>query len=144
MKIALDVNEQNALLGALQMLDGYEVAASENGQSRILRVPFRLGAARRAVVKNINLLRTALTSFEQTRAALQKESWPALPLGTEVKKADDPEAFARYEAALLDVIKVKEEFELLPLPGALMYGDSDFPASALAVLDTHQLIDEAA
>jgi hypothetical protein len=149
MKISLDIDQQNALLIALNQLDGYDVVAPgvEDG-AKVVRVPYKLGAARRAIVKNINALLASLRCFEATQKEIFKETWPDLPEGANVKKEDDPENFARFQTEIVKVVKAKEELELLPLPAATMYpadpNAREFPNHALALLDEHGLIEESA
>lgn len=143
MKLALDINQQNALAIAFGQLDSYEIVTPGVADgAKVVRVPYKLGAARRAVVKNSNALNTSLQSYEEARVALVKEMWPTLADGESIKKADDPETFARYQAELQKIRAAKDEFDLLPLLASTMYGD-EFPIAALELLEQHGLIEDA-
>lgn len=144
MKLDLDINQQNALFSAFNQLDGYDMIAPgvENGP-KVVRVPYKLGASRRIVVKNLNALRTALLSYEEAHKGLFKEIWPDLDETATVTKAEYPEQFARFATEQKKMLESKDAIELLPLPSAVMYDDgNEFPNQALAELDKHGLIEE--
>jgi len=147
-KLSLDIDQQNALLLAYNQLDSYEVVTPgvENG-AKVVKVPYKLGASRRAVVKNINALRTSLISFEETNKAIFKEIWPNAEEGANITRSDDPENFDRFRAVMIKVAKTKEDIDLLALPAAILYPSDpvarEFPSQALVALDEHGLIEEA-
>jgi hypothetical protein len=149
MKLDLDIDQQNALLIAFQQLDSYQVVSPgvEDG-AKLVSVPYKLGIARRAVVKNINVLRTSLLSFEEINRSLFKETWPDAPDGANIKKEDDPENFARFQTAVAKIVKTKEQLDLLPLPASVLYpadpAAREFPNQALVTLEEHGLVEEAA
>lgn len=146
MKISLDINAQRGLHAAFGALDGYQkiVPGVDNGPKTI-RVPYVLGgAARRVIVKNLGALTASLNSYDQARQALVKEIWPDLPDGTEITAQSDPVNFPRYAIGHAAIVAAKDELELLPLPETLLFGEQEFPTFALALLNEHGLISEAA
>lgn len=144
MKLALDIKAQNELFAAFHQLDGQDVVTPgvENG-ARLVRVPYKLGAVRRSVVKNLNALSASLQSYGEIRTALIRETWPNLQDGEQITRDQDPGNFDRCQDALKEIDAKTDELELLPLPAAAMYGDNEFPNAALAVLERHGLIAEA-
>lgn len=141
MKKSLDVNQQNALFLAFNQLDGYDTVA-ENG-AKTVRVPYKLGSARRAVAKNMNALKASLTIYEEAHKALFKETFPDADENSVIKRDEaDPAAFARFATEQKKIVEAKDEIELLPLPAAVLYGENEIPTGALAALEEHGLIEE--
>jgi hypothetical protein len=146
LKLDLDINQQNSLFSAFNQLDGYEqVAPDVDNGAKVVRVPYQLGSSRRAVVKNLNALRTSLLSYEEAHKGLFKEIWPDLDETAKVTKAEDPEKFARFAAEQKKMLDTKDAIGLLPLPSAVIYdAGNEFPNQALAELDKYGLIEEVA
>lgn len=146
-RLSLDINGQNALHAAFLQLDGYdEVAKGVDNGPRIVRVPYKLGAVRRSTVKNLNMLRASLLSYEEAHKALMRETWPDVEDGAVIEKKDDPEKFKAFQAEQKKMLEAKEELELHTLPFATMYpadpNAREFPSTALAPLEQHGLIEE--
>ncbi len=142
LKLLIDINQQNALFTAFSRLDSYETLApgNEKTAAKVVRVPYKLGAARRTIVKNMNALRASLVVYQEANKALFSENWPNAAEGVEISREDDPEKFDVYAAEQRKMIEAKDEIELLALPAAVIYGDNDFPNDALAQIDLHGLI----
>lgn len=135
----LDIDRQTRLLNSYASLDGYEAIVPGVTPTKLVRVPFQLGASRRELVKNINALKSSLAAFEQARLALVSETWPDNPPGAGIPE-NDPK-FPAFEAAFKVMVAKQDDIELLPLPAAVMYGN-DFPSGAVALLDELKLINE--
>lgn len=144
MKLKLDVNQQKALFDAYQQMDAADTVVVIDGAPKIVRVPFRLGAARRSLVKNITALKASLAFFDQARVSLIKEIWPDLPDGTDIKKSEYPTEFAIYELELAKIARERDEIDLAPMPDDVIYEANEFPLAAIAALDEHGLIAPAA
>jgi hypothetical protein len=144
MKISLNFYQQAELLNAYSALDGYDAVSPgvANGPKTV-RVPFKLGAKRKILVKNMAALKAKIEESEETRKSLFRENFPDVPEGQEVKKDDRPVEFAKYAAALHDAQNEKEEIELQKFAEADIYNDNDFPSGAIVVLEGHGLIGEA-
>jgi hypothetical protein len=145
MKVALSYNAKNVVFGALAALDGFEAITPgvERG-ARAVRVPYKLGAQRRVLVKNMAALKASLGLFNEAKQAIVAEVWPDKPEGVEYTEKDDPANFARFKAEMAKMIATKEEIELEALPASLLYGDQEFPAEALLALEENHLIADAA
>lgn len=141
MKLKLSILNQIDLMAALRALDAYETVAKVNGEEKMVRTPFKLGAHRRHVVKNINTLRPSLEAYEEAHKQLFKEVWPEKNTLDNVKRSEDPENFDKFNAEWVKMTGQEDEFDLTPLPATVMYGD-DFPVDALSVLEKHGLISE--
>ena len=139
MKVSLTAAQQNQLFGALQQMDAQDITVGEGDKIQIVRVPFKIGAHRLSVAKNINALRASLVAFEDGRSALVKELWPQLEEGKTVTEHDDPATFATYKAELTKMLGVTQEFDLAPIPAAVVQSN-DFPIAVLMALDEHGLI----
>lgn len=141
MKLNLTINNAMRLRAALDGLDGFEqvVPGVEKGP-RVVRVPYRLGAERRAVVKNINAINSAAREFDEARLALVKEFWPELQPGESVKPEDDPEAFKRFDLQMQQMIKAEDVFDLVPLSADVLYAAGEIPTAVLATLEEFGLM----
>jgi len=144
MKLNLNINEQVRLRAALEGLDGFEqVVPGIKGDPKVVRVPYKLGAERRAVVKNINAINRAVGDFEQSRLALVKEIWPDKPTEKSITREDDPDGFARFEPEMQKLISTKEELSLERLSADVLYAAGDVPTDILTVLEEFNLVAEA-
>jgi hypothetical protein len=141
MKVALDLGQQNALLGALAQMDSFETVTTGVEHCPItVRVPYKLGASRRVLVKNTNAITAAQVDFESARRWLVREIWPDKP--EDIAVAETDEKMPQFRAGMQELIAAKDEIELLPFPSAVIYGaGNEFPAAALATLDQFGLID---
>lgn len=146
MKLSIDINQQNALFLAFTKLDGSETMTLDaEGKPKTIRVPYRIGgAARRIIVKNMNALRVSLASYEEAHKALFREIWPDAAEDARISKEADPDKFATFVAEQKKLIEAKDDLDILPLPESVIYGDNEFPADALLILEQHGLIAEAA
>jgi len=139
--VSLDINAALRLRSALEGLDGFEqvVPGVEDGP-RLVRVPYRLGAERRAVVKNLNLVNGIAREFDEVRIALVKEFWPDLKPGESINPADDPKKFAEFDPQMQELIKHKDELALESLSADVLYSAGEIPTAVLAVLEENGLI----
>jgi hypothetical protein len=149
MKLQLDINEQNTLFAALSQLDSYtsETPGVENGPKTV-RVPYKLGASRKALVRNMAALQASLTQFEEAHKALFKESFPKVPEGGTATKEAYPDEFPIYQAAQKKMIEEKDDIELWTFPESVLYPTDpkarEFPGDALLVLHNRGLIEYVA
>lgn len=143
MKLSIDINQQSRLLDAHMAMDGYEtVTPGVEQEPKVVRVPYKLGANRRIIVKNMTALKASLASYNETRRELFKECFPEWPEEKQIVEADNPQGFARFQAEDKTTRAQKDDIELLRLPETAVYNsDNEFPALALAVLDEHGLIE---
>ncbi len=132
----LTVDQQSNLLNAFSQLDGYDSIVAD----KVVRTPYKLGAQRRVIVKNLNALKASLEVWKETANAIFKESFPSLELGQTAKEEEFPEEFPKYRIAIQEAATKKDEFDLLPLTEKAVYEDNEMPVAALAVLDEHGLI----
>ena len=140
-KLNLDMNEQNSLRLAYQSLDGYEVISKNtDGTEKIIRIPYKLGAARRTIVKNLNTLQISFDSLESTKKSLFKEIWPNKEITDVVEQKDDPDNFNRFVKEFDKILALKEEINLIPLYESNVYNDNEFPMGAITCLDHFGLI----
>jgi hypothetical protein len=141
MKLNLNVDQQAAVLNALMQLDTHEAVTPgvENGPKTI-RVPYKLGAQRKTLVKNINAIKASLAVWDQTRNAIFREHFPDVPDGVQVNEAEDPAKFGKYRADLIAGSTTKEEVDLIPFPESVIYDSNEFPAAITATLDEFGLI----
>lgn len=143
MKIALDINQQQALFAALNTMDEFDVIVPET-PPRVIKQKYKLGPARRALVYNLRALQVSLAAFDEVRLALVKEFWPSIKAGQTIHQSDDPETFARYQPALAEVLATKDEIDLNPFPDSAIYNVNDFDTEVLALLEEFGLIETAA
>jgi hypothetical protein len=144
MRIALDINRQSQLLNAFGSLDSYEAITPgiEQG-AKVIRVPYKLGCARRELIKNINALKASLLSFEEVRKSMIVETWPDKPEYLIDGVPESEQKYPLFKLTVEAVVARKDDVELLPMPAAVMYGN-DFPSGSVALLDELGLISEAA
>jgi hypothetical protein len=135
--LSLTVTQQDALLQAHMALDGYDVVQGD----KIVRVPYKLGAERRVVAKNINALRKSLDIWNETRKGIVKEHWPDKPEDEEVDKDKDPVGWLKFVADITVASMKQDEIMLLPFSEKVMYDSNEFPVLAIATLDQHGLIE---
>ena len=143
MKLNLNISEQNSLLFAFSQLDKKEqvVAGVERGE-KVVNVHYKLGGpARRLIAKNMSILRTSLTTYEEARKGLLREFWPEASEGDTIERDADPEKYNKFIKQQSDMVEEKEELDLTPLKSLILDGD-EFPLEALAVLGQHGLIEE--
>lgn len=137
-KLNLTFEQQNALLAALQQLDTHDVAAPD----RAIRVPYKLGSERRALVKNIRALQISLAVWQETTKGIFKENFPDVPEGVAVAQKDRPAEYAKYMADITASSKETDDIELLPFSPKMLYEENEFPAVVLALLEERGLVDE--
>lgn len=142
--IKLTIDQQNALLQAHLQLDAYEVVCQGKDGDKAVRVPYKLGAERRTVAKNINVLRTSLNVWSETRKGILKE---CIPDATESAELDDlkkkyPEEYAKFIATATAAASKEDEINLLSFTMKAIYEQaSEMPLMAIATLEEHGLID---
>lgn len=137
-KLTLTFEQQNALLSALQQLDMHEVVAPD----RAIRVPYKLGSERRALVKNIRALQTALAVWQETTKGIFKENFPDVAEGVPVAQKDRPVEYAKYMADVTASSKETDDIELMPFSPKMLYEENEFPGMVLALLEERGLVDE--
>jgi hypothetical protein len=143
MNLSLTHQKQNEILSSLSALDSYEtVTPGVESGAKVVRVPYKLGAVRRALVKNINTLKASLENFEEARKGLFKETFLGVADEVPVTPATHPKDYPLFMIAFKEMLAATDELVLTPLPAAVLYSDQDFPATALAILDEHGLIEE--
>jgi hypothetical protein len=140
MKLNLTFDQQNELMAALAQLDMHEIPAPD----KAIRVPYRLGGERRALVKNMRALQTSLAGWQEITKAIFKENFPDVPDGAAVQQKDRPVEFARYQAAIMASSQQGDEIELMPFTAKMLYEENEFPAAVLALLEKHDLIEDDA
>jgi hypothetical protein len=138
-KFELTYDQQNQLLAALSQIGEHDVATT-NGQ--IVKVPYKLGGERRALVKNIRALQASLATWQDVTKAIFKECFPDVPDGQEVQSKDRPEEFAKYRVAIAASAQAKDEIDLLPFTEKVIYEENEFPAMVVALLEERGLIHE--
>lgn len=135
--ISLNVQQQDALLAAHMALDGYDVVQGD----KTVRVPYKLGAERRAVAKNINVLRKSLESWNEIRKQIVREHYPNKPEHEEADREGDPATWQKFIADITVASMRCDEIELLPFSEKVMYDSNEFPLSVIAALDEYGLIE---
>lgn len=142
MKVQISIHQQSALLDAHRALDAYEaVTPGVDHGAKVVRVPYKLGAHRRALVKNMTALKASLSSYEEARLGLRKECFPDLADDQIPDLEKSKGEIAQFEAELKKILDTKDEIDLLTFPEAAIYNDNEFPALALATLDEQGLIE---
>lgn len=143
LKMTLDRAQQAALSVALAQMDSFEsVTPGVDNGPKVVRAPYKLGAARRVLVKNINALRASQASFDEARQALVKEIWPNKADDENITAETDPVNFPVFIAGFQKMVEAKDDLELLPFPAATIYeAGNEFPAEVLALLESHSLIE---
>jgi hypothetical protein len=136
-KLELTYDQQNQLLTALSQLDTHDVA-TVNGQ--VVKVPYKLGAERRALVKNIRALQTSLAEWQEITKSIFRECFPDVPEGAEVQAKDRPEEFAKYRLAVMESAKQKDEVDLIQFTAQVIYEDNEVPAMIAALLEERGLV----
>jgi hypothetical protein len=139
MKMELTYDQQNQLLAALAQIGEHDVATA-NGQ--IVKVPYKLGSERRALVKNIRALQASLATWQEVTKAIFRECFPDVPEGQEVHAKDMPVEFAKYRTALTASSAEKDEIELVSFSEKVIYEENEFPAMVVALLEERGLIHE--
>lgn len=134
----LTVDQQNILMNAFAQLEGYDAVVD----GKTVRQQYKLGAQRRAIVKNVLALSTSLETWQKISNGIFKEHFPDVPEGEQVSQADRPEEFAKYRAAILEATKKTDQIQLIPLSAKVVYDDNEIPASSLVALEQHGLISE--
>src|SRR4030095_10489248 len=135
--LALTILQQEALLQAHLALDGHEIVSAD----KVVRVPYKLGAERRAAIKNINVLRKNLLAWDEVRKAIVKEYWANKPDYEEADKNADPETWHNFMAQVSVAATRPDVVELEPFSAAVMYDSHEFPLGVIAALDEHGLIE---
>lgn len=136
----LNIIKQQELFQAFNMLDAQERVVTVNDNKVVERIPYVLGgSARRAIVKNILLLKQSLESFEEVKLSVLKSFWKEAPEG-EIKVSEFPEGiFEKWKTSVEEAASQEDEINLIPLTEEQL-GDNDFPISALMVLTKNGLI----
>lgn len=144
MKVNLDVKSQNLVFAAFNQMDGREEVSVTAQGPKLMRVPYRLGAERRAVVRNLIALKASLEAYEKTRQSVFKEVWPDALDGAEIKKEDDPKGTERFQATMKEIEEKQDAFDLLPISDSVAYEQgNEFPNLALSILEEHGLISQS-
>jgi hypothetical protein len=136
-KLELTYDQQNQLLTALSKIDTYDVATA-NGE--VVKVPYKFGAERRALVKNIRALQTSLSEWQEVTKSIFRECFPDVPEGVEVAAKDRPEEFAKYRFAVMESAKQKDEVDLIQFTAQVVYEDNEIPAMIAALLEERGLV----
>lgn len=137
-KLTLTYDQQNALLVALQQLDMHEII----GHDKVVRVPYKLGSERRALVKNIRALQSSLAVWQEVTKAIFKENFPDVPDGVGVLQKDHPVEYSKYIAAITASSKESEEVEMTQFSSNVLYEENEFPSMVLALLEERGLVEE--
>lgn len=137
-KLELTYDQQNALLSALQQLDSHEIV----GPDKSVRVMYKLGSERKALVKNIRALQTSLGVWQEVTKAIFKENFPDVPDGVGVAQKDRPIEYAKYMAAITASSKEKEDVELMPFSSKVLYEENEFSGMVLALLEERGLVED--
>lgn len=138
LKLVLTYNQQTALMEALRQLDMHEIVAGDKS----VNVPYKLGPERRTLVKNMRAIQNSISVWQETVKGIFKEFFPDVPDGAPVMQKDRPDDFAKYQSALMASAQQSDEVELIPFSEKVMYEDNEFPASALELLEKHNLIED--
>lgn len=135
-KLTLSYEKQNALTAAISQLDMYEVV----GPDKTVRAPYKLGAERRTLVKNLRALQASIAVWQEITKEIFKENFPDVPDGVGVQRKDRPLEYDKYMAAISASAKEEDEVELIPFTEKVIYEDNEFPAAVCALLEEHGLV----
>src|SRR4051794_8082406 len=117
--LSLAVDEASNLIDAHSQLDSYEsVTPGVKNGARIVRVPYKLGATRRILIKNLNALKAVPSPFEEARKNLFQKISPEVPSGKSISQKDAGDRGPRGEPGRGKMVPEKKKVELFPSPAA--------------------------
>lgn len=100
--LELDINRMAAMRNALRALDGREAIVGEGAAARVVVVPYKLGALRHTIAKNLGVLRPHLDAFEEARNGVLREVSGRAPF---IDSKAEPDKFKFFNDKVDEMIK---------------------------------------